>query len=279
MLRFTFFDSAEWATIGASERFVSEETYKTQQKLKDDYMQRDQKHMEIISKLRKQLEEMQDYIKNLEGRINNQKKVINKMKEQKDEAVEGVNMYNYSNMILGGKLEELENENKVLKARLKDAIGIDYTDSTDYIAQLHKNVLNQRKELRNLNKALERERKRNKELEGLYSSAQNSIAMLNMKVMELNQGIRDSEDLRWKEKYDELEEKWKEKYSELGARYTADSTSLNGVINELRKRLKNNNDQNNTTCKKLADDLAYITDRCAKAEHTIEAIKEALKEE
>lgn len=186
-----------------------------------------------------------------------------------------------------GYIVKLENENKVLKARLKEAIGIDYTDSTDYIAQLHKNVLNQRKELRNLNKALERERKRNKELEELYSGSQSSVAMLNMKVMELNQGIRDSDYLTWKEKYDELNSK-----------YTSDSTSLNGVINELRRRLnqrdykievletgiKELSEAKSDLDKKiisLKDNEMYtisLKDRCGKAERTINAIKEALSD-
>jgi septal ring factor EnvC (AmiA/AmiB activator) len=182
-----------------------------------------------------------------------------------------------------GYIAKLENENKVLKARLKDAIGIDYADSTDYISQLSKNVLNQRKELRNLNKALERERKRNKELEELYSGAQKDVSMLNLKVMELNQGIRNSTDLTWKEKYDELE-----------AKYTADYTSLNGVINELRKRLKQKDDKiealesgikelsdaNDDLKKKIRtleyNDTEYLKNRCGKAESTIDTIKEAL---
>lgn len=227
MLIFTFFDGAEWPTIGTSERVVSEEAYKTQQKLKDDYMQRDQKHMETISELRKQLEEKQDYIKILEKRITSQRITIKVSENNKLDAILKCSMYRKDIESRNDEIEKLQNENKVLKARLKNVIGIDYTDSTDYIACLHNNVLNQRKELRNLNKALERERKRNGELEELYSSAQKDVCMLNLKVMELNQGIRDSTDLTWKEKYDELE-----------AKYMADSTALNDIINELRKRLK-----------------------------------------
>lgn len=182
-----------------------------------------------------------------------------------------------------GYIAKLENENKVLKARLKDAIGIDYTDSTDYIAQLNKNVLNQRKELRNLNKTLERERKRNKELEELYSNAQRDVSMLNLKVMELNQGIRDSADLTWKEKYDAIE-----------TEYTEDTKALNGVIHTLRGRLKQKDDKiealesgvkelsdaNDALKKKIRtleyNDIEYLKKRCSKAEHTIEAIKETL---
>lgn len=153
--------------------------------------------------------------------------------------------------------EDIQYENDVLCAATKRASTV--------IDRLNKKVLNQQKELANLNKVLEKERKRNKELEELYSGAQKDVSMLNLKVMELNEGVRNSNDLTWKEKYDELNKK-----------YTADSTSLNAMINELRRRLKDNNNQTNITCKKLADDLTYITDRCTKAEHTIEAIKEVL---
>lgn len=85
-------------------------------------------------------------------------------------------------------------ENEVLCSVMNEASSV-----IDYLTE---KVLNQRKELRNLNKALERERKRNKELEELYSSAQ---------------GIRGSEDLSWKEKYDTLNEEMK------ALRYTTDS--------------------------------------------------------
>lgn len=255
MLSFTFFDSAEWATIGASERFVSEEAYKTQQKLKDDYMQRDQKHSETISDLRKQLEEKQGYIKVLEERIASQRTANKSVENQKLDAQLRCSMYEEDIRARNNEISMLESHN-----------------------------INQQKELANLNKALEKERKRNKELEELYSRAQRDVGMLNMKVMELNQGIRDSADLTWEEKYDELEEK-----------YIADSTSLNGVINELRKRLKEKDDKIEALesgIKELSeanDELKEITRRLqknnmhleycrAKAERTIDIIKEALKE-
>lgn len=225
---------------GTSERFVSEEAYKTQQKLKDEYMSRDTKHMETISELKKQLTAKQDYIKTLEERIASQRTVIKSVESQKLDA----QLKYYS--------------------RYKE----DIMEKDNTIAQLEAHNENQRKELANLNKVLERERKRNKELEELYSGAQKDVSMLNLKVMELNQGICNSAVLTWKEKYDELETKYK-----------ADSDALNAVINELRIRIKSDNEHNNETCKKLADDLAYITDRCSKAEHTINAIKEILKEE
>jgi chromosome segregation ATPase len=262
----------EVESLGVSDRFVSEDAFIAQRNLKDEYMRRDTKHMETISELRKQLEEKQDYIKTLEERINNQKNVINKIYG----AIEAADITNPLSRKIASlnvkledleKLEELQNENKVLKERLKDATGIEYTDSTDYIAQLHKNVLNQRKELRNLNKALERERKRNKELEELYSGAQRDVSMLNLKVMELNQGIRNSEDLTWKEKYNELE-----------AKYKSDSAALTACINELKRCSKDDNKQNDETCKKLLADLDHIAERCSKAEHTIDAIKEALED-
>ena len=212
---------------GTSERFVSEEAYKTQQKLKDYYMQRDQRHMETISELRKLLKEKQNYIKTLEERINNQKKEINGMKTQKDEAVEGINqgIHDSTDLTWKEKYDEL-----FMCAAMDEAASV--------IDQLTEKVLNQRKELARLNKVLEKERKRNKELEELYSHAQGDVSMLNMKVMELNQGIRDSTDLTWKEKYDELE-----------AKYAADSNSLNAVIADLRNRMKDNINQNGITCK------------------------------
>ena len=250
---------------GTSERFVSEEAYKAQQSLKTEYMSRDMTNMHTISELREQLVEKQGYIKVLEERIASQRAVNKNVEKQKLDAHLRCGIYE----------EDI---------RARD----------DEISILESHNVNQQKELARLNKTLERERKRNKELEELYSGAQKDVSMLNLKVMELNQGIRNSTDLSWKEKYDELEEKynelkekkpdyakilnlpWKAKYDELETKYTEDSRALNGVINELRECLKNNDDQNNMTCKKLGDDLAYITDRCAKAEHTIDVIKEAL---
>ena len=226
----------EVESLGVSDRFVSEDAFIAQRNLKDEYMRRDIKNSETISELRKQLEEKQDYIKTLEERIASQRTANKSVESQKLDAQRRCGIYRE-----------------------------DIIEKDDAIKQLEAHNENQRKELANLNKVLEKEHKRNKELEELYSGAQKDASMLNLKVMELNQGIRDSADLTWKEKYDELETK-----------YAEDSKALNGVINELRKRLKNNNDQNNTTCKKLADDLAYITDRCAKAEHTIDVIKDAL---
>lgn len=241
---------------GTSERFVSEEAYKTQQKLKDEYMSRDTKHMETISELREQLAAKQDYIKTLEERIASQRIANKSIEDQKLDAQLRCGIYREDVMERDNTIKQLETHNE-----------------------------NQRKELTNLNKVLERERKRNKELEELYSSAQKDVSMLNLKVMELNQGIRDSADLTWKEKYDEL-----------NAKYTSDSTSLNGVINELRRRLnqrdykievletgiKELSEAKSDLDKKirsLENDENYTTrlkDRCSKAENTIDAIKEAL---
>lgn len=246
----------EVESLGVSDRFVSEDAFIAQRNLKDEYMRRDQKHSETISELRKELKEKQDYIKTLEERIASQRTANKSIEDQK------------------------------LDAQLRCGIyREDVMERDNIIKQLEAHNENQRKELASLNKVLECERKRNKELEELYSGAQKDVCMLNLKVMELNQGIRDSTDLTWKEKYDEL-----------SARYTSDSTSLNGVINELRKRLKQKDekiealesgikelsDANDDLKKKiisLEDNEMYtlrLKDRCGKAERTIDVIKDAL---
>lgn len=201
----------EVEALGVSDRFVSEDAFIAQRNLKDEYMRRDLKHSETISELKKELKEKQDYIKTLEDRIASQRTAIKSYENQKLDA----------------------------QLRYYSEYKEDIMEKDNTIAQLEARNENQRKELANLNKVLERERKKNKELEQLYSSAQRDVSMLNLKVMELNQGIRSSTDLTWKEKYDEL----KEKYRELNDKYTADSTSLNVVITELRKRLKQRDDK------------------------------------
>lgn len=165
----------EVESLGVSDRFVSEDAFIAQRNLKDEYMRRDQKHSETISELRKQLEEKQDYIKTLEERIASQRIANKSIEDQKLDAQCRCGIYREDVMERDNTIKQLEAHNE-----------------------------NQRKELCNLNKALERERKRNKELEELYSNAQRDVSMLNLKVMELNQGIRDSVDLTWKEKYDKL---------------------------------------------------------------------------
>lgn len=157
---------------GMSERFVSEEAYKTQQKLKDDYMRRDQKHMETISELRNGIAEMRDHISELETKIANQSKEISRL---------------------------LKNQEK-----LKAEVAND-----------------------------------DKTISGLKANN----AMLVKKIGELNEGIRNSEDLTWKEKYD-----------------------------ELRMRMKDNNEQNDNTCKKLWADINHISERCRKAEEKLSQI-------
>lgn len=246
----------EVESLGVSDRFVSEDAFIAQRNLKDEYMRRDQKHSETISELRKELKEKQDYIKTLEERIASQRIANKSIEDQKLDAQCRCGIYREDVMERDNTIKQLEAHNE-----------------------------NQRKELAKLNKALERERKRNKELDELYSNAQRDVSMLNLKVMELNQGIRDSDDLTWKEKYDEL-----------NAKYTSDSTSLNGVINELRRRLnqrdykievletgiKELSEAKSDLDKKirsLENDENYTTrlkDRCSKAENTIDAIKEAL---
>ena len=198
---------------GMSERFVSEEAFKTQQKLKDDYMRRDQKHMETISELRKEIEEMRDYIKTLEERINSQKKVINKIYGSSSAA-------NITNSLLDGKVEELNTK---------------IANQSKEITRLLKNQEKLKAEIANDDKTI--------------SSLQANNAMLLKKIDELYEGIRNSADLTWKEKYDDLKKKTNDAINALrekcvNAQYGADIWKKDYIISYLEKRIKNLEEEN-----------------------------------
>jgi predicted nucleic acid-binding Zn-ribbon protein len=180
---------------GMSERFVSEEAFKIQKKLKDDYMRRDQKYMETISELRNGIEKMRDHISELETKIVNQSKEITRLLKNQE------------------KLKaEVANDEKTIFAH------------------------------------------------------QTNNAMLLKKIEELYAGIRNSDDLTWKEKYDELETKYK-----------ADSDALNAVTSKMRMRMKDNNEQNDETCKKLWEDINHISERCRIAEDKVKSLEAAIE--
>lgn len=136
-------------------------------------------------------------------------------------------------------ISELEATNE--KLLIQDGVCIN--------SNLNTKIANQSKEITRLLKNQEKLKAEVANDEKTISALQSNNAMLLKKIEELYAGIRNSEDLTWKEKYDELE-----------ARY------------------KGNNEQNDETCKKLWKDINHISERCRKAEITLSNIDDIIKE-
>lgn len=170
-------------------------------------------------------EAMKDMIKELD-------KTIKKMREELFKSNDVIDAMKNKIATLEADNDALRNLNKNMKSLIKNN-GIISLSS-----ELNTKIDNQSKEITHLLKAQEKLKAEIVDKEQIISSLDAKCNTLSKKVRKLSEGIRNSDDLSWKAKYDSLKKC-------VNIQYGVGNRTIDGYISELENKVEKLEEENN----------------------------------